>query len=108
MFYSYKIAMKQSTSKTVETVDKRSIISIDFQGLIGQFINLEGLTLLGSLLLIVVILNWAGKGKGKLTSGRLAGTAEKLEATKPAAGVYRAQHHSRPFGGQAGHLLPVG
>ncbi|MEG5003751.1 type IV secretion system DNA-binding domain-containing protein [Microcoleus sp. B5-C4] len=60
---------------------KRPLIGIDFKGLIGQFINPEGLSMLGLLLALFVFSKIIGSGKGKVTSGRLCGTAEKMAAT---------------------------
>lgn len=60
---------------------KRSLTSIDFSGLLGQFMNPEGLSMLGLLLALAVVSKIIGIGKGKITSGRLCGTAEKMTAT---------------------------
>ncbi len=64
-------------SKTQETQPVSSpVVSIDLIGAFGQFMNLEGLlmfSLMGALILLSML---AGKGKGKLTSGRMARTAE--------------------------------
>jgi len=66
---------------TTQSVAKRPVSGIDFGGLIGQFMNLEGLSMLGILLSLAVFSKIVGSGKGKVTSGRLCGTAEKMAAT---------------------------
>ena len=66
---------------TTQSVAKRPVTGIDFGGLIGQFMNPEGLSMLGILLGLVVFSKIVGSGKGKVTSGRLCGTAEKMAAT---------------------------
>ena len=66
---------------TTQSVAKRPVTGIDFGGLIGQFMNLEGLSMLGILLSLAVFSKIVGSGKGKVTSGRLCGTAEKMAAT---------------------------
>ena len=73
------------TVKTLETQESNpSIISIDFKGLVGQFLNLEGALMGGCLLAIIVFCQLVGQRKGKLTSGRLALRAEKMKATAEA------------------------
>ena len=60
---------------------KRSLTSIDFGGLLGQFMKPEGLAMLGLMAGLLIVSKLVGNGKGKITSGRLCGTAEKLAAT---------------------------
>ena len=57
----------------------RPVVSIDWQGLLGQYVNPEGMLMVG-ILLALVILSSFSPGKGRLTSGRFAGTADKLRA----------------------------
>jgi len=66
---------------TTQSVGKRPLTGIDLGGLIGQFMNPEGLSMLGILLGLAVFSKIVGSGKGKVTSGRLCGTAEKMAAT---------------------------
>ena len=66
---------------TTQSVAKRPLTGIEFGGLIGQFMNPEGLSMLGILLSLAVFSKIVGSGKGKVTSGRLCGTAEKMAAT---------------------------
>jgi len=58
----------------------RPITGIDIQGLLGQFLNPEGMAMLGIFLVLLLVSKMTGK-KGKLTSGRFTGTGEKLHAT---------------------------
>ena len=66
---------------TTQSAAKRPLTGIDLGGLIGQFMNPEGLSMLGILLGLAVVSKIVGSGKGKVTSGRLCGTAEKMAAT---------------------------
>jgi type IV secretion system protein VirD4 len=71
-----------NTPTTVtETKSNPGLIGIDFRGLFGQFLNPEGLTMLGLFLILVILSSVMGKGKGKLTSGRFVGMGEKMRAT---------------------------
>lgn len=71
-------------TNTVETEEsggsESSIFSIDFRGMFSQFLNPQGLTMLG-LFLGLLVLSVFLKGKGKLTSGRFVGVTEKMKAT---------------------------
>ena len=60
---------------------KRLLTSIDFGGLLGQFMKPEGLAMLGLMAGLLIVSKLVGNGKGKITSGRLCGTAKKLAAT---------------------------
>lgn len=57
--------------------------SIDWQGMFGQFMNPEGLGMIGILIFLYSLSALMGK-KGKLTSARFCGTGEKLAATSAA------------------------
>jgi type IV secretion system protein VirD4 len=74
---SYPILLQTTT----QSAAKRPLTGIDLGGLIGQFMNPEGLSMLGILLGLAVFSKILGSGKGKVTSGRLCGTAEKMAAT---------------------------
>ncbi|MFB2922928.1 type IV secretory system conjugative DNA transfer family protein [Aerosakkonema funiforme] len=67
--------------KTTSQPAKRPLIGIDFSGLLGQFMNPEGLGMLGMFLALIIFSKLVGTGKGKVTSGRLCGVAEKMTAT---------------------------
>ncbi|MGK7875387.1 MAG: type IV secretory system conjugative DNA transfer family protein [Xenococcaceae cyanobacterium] len=69
--------------QTQSTTHQRTT-GIDFGGLMGQFMNAEGLTMLGILLGLFILAKFAGNGKGKLTSGRFVGSLEKMNATSMA------------------------
>ncbi|HAZ46414.1 MAG TPA: TRAG family protein [Cyanobacteria bacterium UBA11369] len=67
--------------QTASQPPKRPLFGVDFRGLFGQFMNPEGLAMLGLLLGLVIFSKIVGTSKGKVTSGRLCGTAEKMTAT---------------------------
>lgn len=68
--------------------------SIDFQGLLHRyFATTDGLIMAGMLLFLVILSVITGQKKGKLTSGRLAGTAEKLRATNLAIKQIQLKRH---------------
>lgn len=67
--------------QTTSQPTKRPLIGIDFSGLLGQFMNPEGLGMLGMFLGLIIFSKLVGTGKGKVTSGRLCGVAEKMTAT---------------------------
>jgi hypothetical protein len=52
---------------TTQSVAKRPVTGIDFGGLIGEFMNPEGLSMLGILLSLAVFSKIVGSGKGKVT-----------------------------------------
>jgi type IV secretory pathway TraG/TraD family ATPase VirD4 len=54
---------------------------INFGRLLQQYNNPEGYLMLGLLVLLIGAAIALGGGKGKITTGRLAGTAERLSAT---------------------------
>ncbi len=66
------------------------LASIDLGGLLRQFSNPEGLLMVGMLLLLVLLAQVMGKGKGKITTGRTVGVSEKLAATNRALQQIRA------------------
>ncbi|MBD2093334.1 type IV secretory system conjugative DNA transfer family protein [Microcoleus sp. FACHB-1515] len=58
--------------------------SVDIGGLLGQFNNLQGYLLIGGLVLMVVLSQGAGTGGGKISTGKLCGSIEKVAATRQA------------------------
>lgn len=71
------------------------VTSIDFKGLIKQFQNPEGLALLGSLVFLLLLTSLGGGKKGKISTGRVVGIAEKLSATNLALKQIRERKHDR-------------
>ncbi len=68
---------------------------IDFVGLFKNFANPEGLAMLGSLTFLILLTQVAGSKKGKISTGRVVGTAEKLAATNLALKQIRASKHNK-------------
>lgn len=68
---------------------------LDFVGLFKNFANPEGLTMLGSLTFLILLTQVAGSKKGKISTGRVVGTAEKLAATNLALKQIRASKHNK-------------
>ncbi|GJD19228.1 transfer complex protein TrsK-like protein [Rivularia sp. IAM M-261] len=68
---------------------------IDFVGLFKTFANPEGLTMLGTLIFLILLTQVAGSKKGKISTGRVVGTAEKLAATSLALKQIRARKHNK-------------
>ena len=52
--------------------------SIELNQIIKQFQNPEGLTLLGSFVFLILLASFGGGKKGKISTGRVVGMAEKL------------------------------
>jgi len=76
--------------------------SIDLSGLLRQFFTPEGLLMLGMLLLLIVLAQVLGKGKGKITTGRTAGMMEKLAATNRSLQQLRSIRQLQQFNQQPG------
>jgi type IV secretion system protein VirD4 len=76
-----QLVARSVPAETIETRETRPIFSIDLAGLFKQFLNPEGLTMLGAFAILLLLGAVMGKGKGKLTSARFAGIAEKMWAT---------------------------
>lgn len=62
-----------------ESQSSGSVISIDFSGLFGQFMNIEGLLMLG-VFAFLAILSKLSPRRGKLTSGRFCTSSDKIAA----------------------------
>ncbi len=69
--------------------------SFDFPGLFKTFANPEGLGMIGALVLVIVFTQLVGKKKGKISTGRVVGMAEKLAATNLALKQIRERQHNK-------------
>lgn len=69
--------------------------SFDVSGLLRQYQNPEGFLLLGGLSLAILLSVLFGSRRGKFTTGRLCGVAEKLSATHTALRQIRDRRHDR-------------
>jgi type IV secretion system protein VirD4 len=57
------------------------LATIDFSKMLQQYNNPQGWMMLGGLLVVLLLLRITGSSQGKITTGKLCGTAEKLAAT---------------------------
>ncbi|MFB2879346.1 type IV secretory system conjugative DNA transfer family protein [Floridanema aerugineum] len=69
--------------------------SFDFSGLFKSFANPQGLGMIGALVLIILLTQLGGKRKGKISTGRVVGVAEKLAATNLALKQIRKRQHNQ-------------
>ncbi|PSM46950.1 TRAG family protein [Chroococcidiopsis sp. CCALA 051] len=69
--------------------------SIELNQIIKQFQNPEGLTLLGSFVFLILLASFGGGKKGKISTGRVVGMAEKLSATNLALKQIGERKHDR-------------
>ena len=69
--------------------------SIDLSGIWKQYSTPEGMLTIGGLILVVLYLQFAGGGKGKITTGRVCGRSEKLSATGTALKQIRERKHNK-------------
>jgi hypothetical protein len=67
-----------------------------FSQLFNQYNNPQGYTMLGLMLGLIVLLKVLGPGKGKITSGRVAGSTEKMSATRQAMAQLRLRSNYTP------------
>jgi type IV secretory pathway TraG/TraD family ATPase VirD4 len=71
------------------------LASIDLGKLFGQYNNPQGWMMVGGLLLVLLLLQISGTGKGKITTGKICGAAEKLSATNLALKQIKARKHNK-------------
>ncbi len=55
--------------------------SIDISGIFKEYNNPEGLTVIGGLIFVVIFLMFLSSSKGKITTGKICGTSERMAAT---------------------------
>lgn len=67
----------------------------DLGGLFKTLANPEGLAMLGALVFLILVSQLAGGKKGKISTGRVVGTAEKLAATNLALKQIRERKHNK-------------
>jgi hypothetical protein len=70
-----------------------AIASVDINGLLKQFNTPQGWMMVAGLLLLVMLSQVLGKGKGKISTGRTVGVGEKLAATNLALKQIKAIQH---------------
>lgn len=69
--------------------------SFDFTGLFKTFANPEGIIMVGALAFLILLTQFAGGKKGKISTGRVVGTPEKLAATNLALKQIRERKHNK-------------
>jgi hypothetical protein len=73
-----------STTKNPTLTEQKSNeikSSFDINGLFKTFANPEGLTMIGILVFLILLSQFSGGKKGKISTGRVVGRGEKLAAT---------------------------
>ncbi len=85
-----------STNKTVTEQKSNGIkSSFDINGLFQYFANPEGLTMIGVLVFIILLSQFSGAKKGKISTGRVVGRGEKLAATNLALQQIEERKHNK-------------
>jgi type IV secretion system protein VirD4 len=85
-----------STNKTVIEQKSNGIkSSFDINGLFQYFANPEGLTMIGVLVFLILLSQFSGAKKGKISTGRAVGRGEKLAATNLALKQIRDRKHNK-------------
>jgi len=93
---NYFILGQVSNQKAVETNPASGYrSSFDFAGLFKTFANPQGLAMIGVLVFIILLAQLSGKKKGKISTGRVVGMAEKLAATSLALKQIRDRKHNK-------------
>jgi type IV secretion system protein VirD4 len=85
-----------STNKTVTEQKSNGIkSSLDINGLFQYFANLEGLTTIALLVFLILLSQFSGAKKGKISTGRVVGRGEKLAATNLALQQIEDRKHNK-------------
>jgi type IV secretion system protein VirD4 len=69
--------------------------SFDVHGLFKTFANPEGLTMIGILVFLILLSQFSGGKKGKISTGRVVGRGEKLAATNLALKQISDRKHNK-------------
>jgi len=91
------LSQVQSMSLVAETQTSQQNprSSIDLGGLFKQYTTPDGMLTIGGLIFIILVLRFAGGGKGKITTGKVCGTTEKLAATRTALKQIKERKHNK-------------
>lgn len=99
MIFTFKVLLNQAVNQPAIVSRKTEApipgSSIDMGGLLKQFSNPEGLLTIGGLIFILLVLRFVGGGKGKITTGKVCGVAEKLAATQLALKQIKERKHNK-------------
>lgn len=92
----FRLAAPVAPTQTVVEQQKSGYqSSFDFTGLFKTFANPEGLIMVGALAFLILLTQFAGGKKGKISTGRVVGTPEKLAATNLALKQIRERKHNK-------------
>ena len=69
--------------------------SFDINGLFKTFVNPEGLAMIGILVFLILLSQFSGNKKGKISTGRVVGISEKLAATNLALKQIEERFHNK-------------
>jgi len=69
--------------------------SVDLRGFLKDYSSPEGMLTIGSLIFIILLLRFLVNGKGKITTGKICGTAERLAATSTALTQIKQRKHNK-------------
>jgi len=69
--------------------------SLDMRGFLKEYNSPEGMLTIGSLVFIILVLRFLGNGAGKITTGKICGTSERLAATSMALKQIRNRKHNQ-------------
>ncbi|WP_337884485.1 type IV secretory system conjugative DNA transfer family protein [Fischerella thermalis] len=95
-FLSTSDITQPQNQTVVEQLPKNGFQSgIDFNGLLKTFANPEGLAMVGALIFLILLSQFTGGKKGKISTGRLVGKVEKLAATNLALKQIQERKHNK-------------
>jgi type IV secretion system protein VirD4 len=72
-----------------------TLANIDFGKFFQQYNNPQGWTMMAGLLVVLILLQISGTGKGKITTGKVCGVSEKLAATNLAFKQIKEHKHNK-------------
>ncbi|WP_174783845.1 hypothetical protein [Dolichospermum sp. UHCC 0259] len=72
-----------------------TLANIDFSKFLQQYNNPQGWTMMAGLLVVLILLQISGTGKGKITTGKVCGVSEKLAATNLAFKQIKEHKHNK-------------
>ena len=101
MSFETKFLLAQANSIPVlaqtqsRTEQPSSLSSLNLGGLLQQYNNPEGYLTIGMFIFLLLLSRLMGNGKGKITTGKLCGTSEKMAATRLALKQINERKHNK-------------
>ncbi|MEG4308989.1 MULTISPECIES: hypothetical protein [unclassified Microcoleus] len=101
MNFEIKFLIAQANSTPVlaqtqrRTQQPSPLSSIDLGGLFQQYNNPDGYLTIGALIFLLLLSRFLGNGKGKITTGKVCGTSEKMAATQLALKQIKERKHNK-------------